>query len=142
MANSYQLRTAAELRTFGTIESTLKRIGEILREHADSPDLISGGVHIHPTIVIPGEEPIAWTRGYKAAEGQAPAPQDAQDNSFKPTHRLKKTGALYQFLFFVMHTEDDEPLAVYVDEKGVRRARPKEMFEDGRFEKLGEETAQ
>ena len=52
-----------------------------------------------------------------------------------PTHRHRK-GGLYRLLGVAQHTETGEVLAVYRGQDGRLWARPKAMFEDGRFTPL------
>lgn len=56
---------------------------------------------------------------------------------WKPTHRHVKSGKLYRKEGQALHTETKELLVLYSTESGILYARPKVMFEDGRFEEIG-----
>jgi len=140
MANRYYFRSVAEMLTLNTIDDVVKKVRSILTAHADSPDVISGGLHIFPTTVVSGG--AEWSRHYAPPSGQtAPEPGGAppslpESDVFTATHRHKKTGGLYRLLGFATHTEDEQDVAIYQGEDGRFWARPKAIFEDGRFEEL------
>lgn len=55
-----------------------------------------------------------------------------QLDSFKPTHR-HANGNTYEVLCVAMHSETRELMVVYRNDSNIIWARPKMMFDDGRF---------
>lgn len=65
-----------------------------------------------------------------------PALLDDVPRGWHPTHRHIKGDKQYRKEGQALHTETGELLVIYSTESGVWYARPKSMFEDGRFEEL------
>ncbi|MCH9637792.1 MAG: DUF1653 domain-containing protein [Gammaproteobacteria bacterium] len=47
-------------------------------------------------------------------------------------------GGVFTVQYIAIHSETAENLVIYTDESGVAWARPREMFEDGRYEAIGD----
>lgn len=59
-----------------------------------------------------------------------------QSAEWKATHRHLKSGGEYRVIGNGRHSETLDPLTVYQGRDGTIWARPRVMFEDGRFEAL------